>query len=167
LISLIFIILDIKISLFDNLDDTANLSNPEFDIWENDSDNGNGPDLVYPSDYETNPPPQLPLLFPVEPSQPAEYSKGRGNSVEVYITALTKFDKGKPPDFNIILVKTGISKSGYYKLRLKAVLRNWIPGTVIEVEYIDNTPCSGYIKTSTATTLFIIQIITKNSITHS
>jgi hypothetical protein len=68
LISLIFIILDIKMSLFDNLDDTTDLSDPEFDIWEDDSDDGNGPDLVCPSDYETNPPPQLPLLLPVEPS---------------------------------------------------------------------------------------------------
>ena len=43
-------------SLFDNLDDATDLSDPEFDIWEDDSDNGNGPDLVCPSDYKTNPP---------------------------------------------------------------------------------------------------------------
>jgi hypothetical protein len=143
-------------SLFNNLDDTTNLSNPEFDIWEDDSDNSNGPDLVCSSDYKTNSPPQLPLLLPVEPFQPAEYPKGRGNSVGIYITTLIKFNKGKLPDFDIILAKTGISKSGYYKLRLKAVLRDWIPDMVIEVEYINNTPCSGYIKTSTTTALFII-----------
>jgi hypothetical protein len=68
LIPLIFIILYIKISLFNNLDNTTNLSNPEFDIWEDDPDNGNGPDLVCPSDYETNPPSQLPLLLPAGPS---------------------------------------------------------------------------------------------------
>jgi hypothetical protein len=44
-------------SLFDNLDDTTDLSDPEFDIWEDDSDNGNSLDLVCPSDHETNPPP--------------------------------------------------------------------------------------------------------------
>ena len=42
-------------SLFDNLDDATDLSNPEFDIWEDDSDNSNSPDLVCSSDYETNP----------------------------------------------------------------------------------------------------------------
>jgi hypothetical protein len=41
-------------SLFNNLDNTTNLSNPEFNIWENDLDNNNGPDLVYSSNYETN-----------------------------------------------------------------------------------------------------------------
>jgi transposase len=153
-------------SLFDNLDDATDLSDPEFDIWEDDSDNGNGPDLVCPSDHETNPPPQLPLLLPAEPSQPAEHPKGRGNSVGARITALTKFDEGKPPDFDAILAKTGVSKSGCYKLRSKAVSRGWIPGTVVEVEHIDDTPRSGRIKTSTATALFIIQTMTKNSTTR-
>jgi hypothetical protein len=123
LISLIFIILDIKISLFDNLDDTTDLSDPEFDIWEDDSDDGNSLDLVYPSDHETNSPPQLPLLLPVKPSQLAKYPKGRGNSVGARITALIKFDEGKPPDFDVILAKTSVSKSGYYKLRSKAISR--------------------------------------------
>ena len=56
-------------SLFDNLDDTTDLSNPEFDIWENDLDNSNSPDLVYLSNYKTNSLlSQLPLFLPVEPS---------------------------------------------------------------------------------------------------
>jgi len=110
-------------SLFDNLDDATDLSDPEFDIWEDDSDNSNSLDLVCPSNHETNPPPQLPLLLPAEPSQLAEYPKGRGNSVGARITALTKFDEGKPPDFDVILAKTSVSKSGYYKLRSKAISR--------------------------------------------
>jgi hypothetical protein len=46
-------------SLFNNLDNTTDLSNPEFNIWEDNSDNSNSPDLVYPSDYKTNPPPSF------------------------------------------------------------------------------------------------------------
>jgi hypothetical protein len=44
-------------SLFDNLDDATNLSDPEFDIWEDDLDDGNSPDLVCPSYHETYPSP--------------------------------------------------------------------------------------------------------------
>jgi hypothetical protein len=41
-------------SLFNNLDNTINFSNPEFSIWENNLDNSNSLDLVYSSNYETN-----------------------------------------------------------------------------------------------------------------
>jgi hypothetical protein len=91
----------------------------------------------------------------------------RGNSIGARIAALTKFDEGIPPDFDIIQAKTGVSKSGYYKLRSKAISRGWSSGLIIEVEYVDDTSRLGRPKTSIATALFIIEIITKNSITRA
>jgi transposase len=77
------------------------------------------------------------------------------------------FDKQSPvPDFNKIQSRTGVSRSSIYKLRTKAILHGWIPGNIIEPEHVDNTPCSGRPKTSTATALFIIETITKNSTTR-
>jgi len=149
-------------SLFDDLENATDFSDLEFTIWEDIEEDKDGPDEVYPSDHETDPP-SSPVL---PPAGPVERPKGRGNSIGVQIAALTKFDEGEPPDFDAILAKTGVSKSGYYKLRSKAISRGWIPGTVIEVEHINNAPRSGRPKTSIATALFTIQIMTKNSTTR-
>ena len=94
----------------------------------------------------TNPP--SPPTFPRD--VPVKRPKGRGNLTGERITALAKFVEGRPPGFDAILTKTGVSKSGYYKLRSKAVSRGWMPGTVVEVEHVENAPRSGCPKTSTA-----------------
>jgi hypothetical protein len=51
-----------------------------------------------------------------------------------------------------------------YKLRAKAVSRRWdLDGGILETWYVDDAPHPKRPKTSTATALFIIETITKNS----
>lgn len=95
-----------------------------------------------------------------------ERTNKRGNSVGARITAFTKFDEGIPPDFDVIQAKTGVFKSGCYKLRSKAISRGWTPGSIVEVEHVDDAPRSGRPKTSTATALFIVETMTKNFTTR-
>jgi hypothetical protein len=59
--------------------------------------------------------------------------------------------------------QTGVSQSALYKLRTKAISRGWMPETVVETWHVDDAPCSGRPKISTATALLVIEIITKNS----
>jgi transposase len=81
--------------------------------------------------------------------------------------ALTMFDKGSPvPDFIAIILETSVSKSSVYKLRTKAISRGWKPQTLVEPEHVDDAPRSGRPKTSTALALFIIKIMTQNSMTR-
>ena len=44
--------------------------------------------------------------------------------------------------------------------------RGWREGDIVEPFHIDNAPCSRRPKTSTTTTLFIVQTMTKNSTTR-
>jgi hypothetical protein len=65
-----------------------------------------------------------------------------------------------------ITAKTGVSKSGYYKLRSKAISRGWQLSDLVETWHVDDAPRPGRPKTSTATALFIIKTMTKNSTTR-
>jgi hypothetical protein len=112
---------------------------------------------------DSTPSPTLaPLERPSEPREPLELaappSDERGSSVEARLIALTKFDENIPHED--IIKKTGVSRSGLYKLRSKAASRGWRPGELIETWHIGRT------KTSTATALFIIEAVTKNSATR-
>ena len=84
--------------------------------------------------------------------------------------ALTMFEDAqqakKPPDFEAILNKTKVTKSSAYRLRSKAISRGWEPGTLVELEHVNDAPRLGRPKTSTATALFIIETMTKNSTTR-
>ena len=54
-----------------------------------------------------------------------------------------------------------------YKLRTKAVSRRWDPvGGILETWHVDDAPYPRRPKTSTATVLFIIETMTKNSTTR-
>jgi hypothetical protein len=72
----------------------------------------------------------------------------------------------KPPDFKAIRVKTDVIRSSIYKLRSKAISRGWIPDELVEPEHVNDAPRSGRPTTSTATALFIIETMTKNSTTR-
>ena len=86
------------------------------------------------------------------------------NSIGARIQALTKFEDGVPHEK--ITAQTGVSKSGCYKLRSKAISRRWDPLGILETWHVDDAPHPGRPKTSTATALFIIEIMTKNSTTR-
>jgi hypothetical protein len=112
-------------SLFNNLFNTS-LCNINFEIWEdiNDlNDLNNSLDEVCPFNHETGPPFKTSQSITPSLTGPKECINKRGNSIRSRINPLTKFDKGTPLDFNIILIKTSISKSSYYKLRIKAISR--------------------------------------------
>ena len=54
-----------------------------------------------------------------------------------------------------------------YKLRAKAVLHGWDPDRgILETWHVDDAPHPRRPKTSTATALFIIETMTKNSTTR-
>lgn len=155
-------------SLFDNLFDISSCD-INFEIWEdvNDlKDSDDGPDEVCPSNHETGPPFETSQSTTPSLAGLEERTNKRGNSIGSRISTLTKSDKGTPPNFDVILTKTGVSKSSYYKLRTKAISRGWIPGLVVKVEYIDDTPRTGRPKISITIALFIIEIMTKNSTTR-
>jgi hypothetical protein len=140
-------------SLFDDL---GSLSE-----WTESGDSDLGPEEVVPHDDSD----VSPQLAPVVELPTKE--KTRGNSVGARILALTMFDEQSPvPDFIGIQSRTSVSRSSVYKLRTKAISRGWIPGNIVEPEHVDNAPRLGRPKTSTATALFIIQTMTKNSTTR-
>jgi hypothetical protein len=62
--------------------------------------------------------------------------------------------------------ETGVSCASIYKLRTKAVSQGWREGDIVEPFHVDDALRSGRPKTSTATALFIIKVITKNSTTR-
>jgi hypothetical protein len=157
-------ILYVKMSLFDNLSDTSSCD-INFEIWEDINDSDDGLDEVCPSNHETSPPSKTSQTTP-SLARPEERTNKRGNSIGSRISALTKFDEGTPLNFDVILTKTGVFKSGCYKLRSKAISRGWTPGLVVEVEHVDDVPRTGRLKTSIATALFIIEIMTKNFTTR-
>jgi hypothetical protein len=152
-------------SLFDNL---SSLS--EWTEWDSASDLGL--DEVAPpnSDVSTTHSPQLaPLAGPSSLEGPATLikEKKRGNSVGAQMLALSMFDEQSPvPDFDAIQLRTSVSKSSAYKLRTKAISRGWMLGDILEPEHVDDAPRLGRPKTSTATALFIIKTMTKNSTTR-
>jgi hypothetical protein len=53
---LIFMIQNVKMSLFDNLSDVSSNCDIDFEIWEDTDESDDGPDEVCPSDSETSPP---------------------------------------------------------------------------------------------------------------
>ena len=53
-----------------------------------------------------------------------------------------------------------------YKLRSKAISRSWDLLGILETWHVDDAPRSGRPKVSTALSLFIIEIVTKNSTTR-
>jgi hypothetical protein len=152
--------------------DFSDVSSMYIPSSDDDSDNDPGPDKAPPPDSDseedestpsasTTPP--VPQMLPAAgPKPPLK----RGNTVGARMLALSLFDAVIIPDFVAITSKTSVSKSSIYKLRSKAISRGWMPGTIVEPEHVDNAPRSGRPKTSTATSLLIINTMTKNSITR-
>ena len=60
----------------------------------------------------------------------------------------------------------GVSQSGVYKIKAKAISRRWGPGKVLEVEHVDDAPRARRPKVSTATVGRIIAVVTRNSTTR-
>jgi hypothetical protein len=71
------------------------------------SDSDSGADLGPPSDSET------------ENEEPKVSNKGQGNSIGARVQALTLFELQVPHEK--ITAQTGVSRSGLYKLRSKAI----------------------------------------------
>jgi hypothetical protein len=127
--------------------------------WETDSLSDAEPDLEAPP----SPPPSIaPSLSPKKRGDKSHHSIG------AWIQALTIFTtKGNTPTtFQEIWDQTKVSRASVYKIRTKAVSHGWKEGSIIEIEYVDDAPRSRRPKTSTATTLFIIEVVTKNSTTR-
>jgi hypothetical protein len=85
-------------------------SNEEFSIIlsDSESDSDAGADIEPPSDSETE-------------SEESEVPKtGRGNSIRARVQALTQFELQVLHEK--ITAQTGVSRSGLYKLRSKAIL---------------------------------------------
>jgi transposase len=63
-----------------------------------------------------------------------------------------------------------MSKTAIYKVQEKAISCGWSPNPidkqVVEPHYVDNTPRSGRLRTSTATAEFILKTMLKNSTTQ-
>src|SRR5277367_258813 len=94
--------------------------NEEFGIILDDleSDSDSRADIGPPSDSET------------ENEESKVSNKGRGNSIGARVQALTLFELQVPHEK--ITVQTGISRSGLYKLRSKAISRGWDPSGILE-----------------------------------
>jgi hypothetical protein len=95
----------------------------------------------------------------------AKPREGGGNSIGAWIQALVLFEAQVP--YEKITAQTGVSRSSMYKLRSKAISRSWNPLGILETWYIDDAPWSGRPKISTALSLFIIEVVTRNSTTRS
>jgi hypothetical protein len=135
----------------------------ELEIFLDDSESGsdNGPDLEPPPDSA----PQSPVLEASSSSSQPDAPRESHNSIGAKIQALTRFADGVPHEK--ITAQTGVSRSGLYKLRAKAVSRGWDPdGGILETWHVDGAPRPRRPKTSTATALFIIETTTKNSTTR-
>jgi hypothetical protein len=118
---------------------------------DSESDSDSGADIRPPSDSET------------ESKKPKD-PKGQGNSIGARIQALTLFDFQVPHEK--ITAQTGVSRSGLYKLRSKAISRRWDPLGILETWHIDDAPRPGRPKISTALSLFIKETMTKHSTTR-
>jgi len=116
------------------------------------SDSDSGADIRPPSSSET------------ENEESKVPNKSRGNSIGARVQALTLFELQVPREK--ITAQTGVSRSGLYKLRSKAISRGWDPSGILETWHVDDAPRPRGPKISTALALFIIQTITKNSTTR-
>ena len=116
------------------------------------SDSDSEADIGPPSDSET------------ENEESEVSNKSQGNSIGARVQALTLFELQVP--YEEITAQTGVSRSGLYKLRSKAISRGWDPSGILETWHVDDAPRSGRPKISTALILFIIQTMTKNSTTR-
>jgi hypothetical protein len=116
------------------------------------SDSDSGADIGPPSDSE------------IENEESEIPNKSRGNSIGARVQALTLFELQVPHEK--ITAQTGVSRSGLYKLRSKAISRGWDPSGILETWHVDDAPCPGRPKISIALALFIIKTMTKNSTTR-
>jgi hypothetical protein len=107
------------------------------------NDRDDGPDEVCPSDRETGPPSKTSQSITPSLAGPEERTDKKGHSIGTRINALTKFDEGTPLDFDTIRIKTSIAKSSCYRLRLKAISRGWVLGTIMELEHVNDVPYTG------------------------
>ena len=67
--------------------------------------------------------------------------------------------------FEVIFEQTKVTKPSLYKIRAKAKSRGWEGDGILETWHMDDAPRPGRPKTSTATALFIIETVTRNSTT--
>ena len=119
---------------------------------DTESDSDSRADIEPPSNSET------------ENKKPKVSNKGQGNSIRARVQALTLFELQVL--YEKITAQIGVSRSSLYKLRSKAIVYKQNPSEILETWHVNNAPCSGRLKISTAFTLFIIQTITKNSTTR-
>lgn len=111
----------------------------------------------------SSPPPSPNPSLDLEPSISSR--TGSRHSIGARIQALTYLELGLP--IFQIEAKTGIKKVQIYNIRKKALLRGWIPNTIIETYYIDDSSCSGRPKISQEVIDLILETVTKNSTTRS
>src|ERR1700722_307313 len=101
-------------------------SSEEFSIIlsDSESDSESGADVGSPSDSETK-------------SEKVP-KNGQGNSIGARLQALTQFEL--QVSHEKITAQTGVSKSGPYKLRSKAISRGWDHLGILETWHIDDAP---------------------------
>ena len=97
-------------------------------------------------------------------SLPSSVLPKRGNTIGARMLALKRYDDGIL--MQRITEETGVSRSSVYKLRAKAISQGWREGDIVKPFHIDDAPWSGRLKISTATALFIVKTMTKNSTTR-
>jgi hypothetical protein len=122
--SSIFMILYVKMSLFDDLFNTSFNCDINFDIWEDINSEDDGPDEVCLSNHETGLLSETSQFTTPSLARLEERTDKKGHLIGTRINALIKFDKGTPLDFDAIRIKTSIIKSSVYRLRLKAISRD-------------------------------------------
>jgi len=110
----------------------------------------------------SSPPPSPNLSLNSEPS--ISGGTGSRHSIGARIQALTYLELGLP--IFQIEAKTGIKKTQIYNIRKKALLRGWIPDTIIETYHIDDSSHSGRPITSQEVIDLILETVTKNSTTR-
>jgi hypothetical protein len=65
-----------------------------------------------------------------------------------------------------VIEDTRVLKASLYRIREKAILLRWIPGTIIKPHYINNLPRLGRPRVSIYITADILTILTRNSTTR-
>src|SRR5450432_4256535 len=126
------------------------------------SDDSLGADISLPQSRSPSPSPSPSPSLVSEPSIAGR--TGSRYSIGARIQALTYLELGLPT-FQIE-AKTRIRKAQIYNIRKKALLRGWIPDSVIETYHINDSSRSGRPKASQEVVDSILDIVTKNSTTR-
>jgi hypothetical protein len=104
------------------------------------------------------PPPPAPMPIPALPKKQTYYILG------ARIQVLTLWENGTLiPE---VITKTRVSRTVLYNIRTKTYSCSWVLHKVLETWYIDDAPHKDRPPLSTALVKFVMETMTKNSITR-